>query len=358
MSNIVSLLKRKIFKTIKRIKQIVFFDESQVVYNGNTYKSYWDEFYGNAHRSLLSKTIVRVQARRAFLEGGFRPDEFCLHCLENKKKKVRDLFLSQRRKDEYLISYYGPDWPRVFSLLRDKYVFYTYLKDFYKRDVLYIKNVDDRPTFLSFCNQHHHIFAKLNKGSCGRGCLVFTIADPVQANSVFDDLIGSGEWIIEEVIKQVPDISAFNSSSVNTVRFPSFKKSGVVKCVFPCMRFGRAGSIVDNAALGGLIVSIDEKTGELFPNAYDERGNSYASHPDSKIPFQGFFVPQWDSLVELVKKAHLALPDNQVYVAFDFALSESGWCIVEGNWGDLFLQQLSLKKGLRNEFVSLLMGND
>ena len=54
----------------------------------------------------------------------------------------------------------------------------------------------------------------------------------------------------------------------------------------------------------------------------------------------------------------MALPDNQVYVAFDFALSDSGWCIVEGNWGDLFLQQLSLKKGLRKEFVSLLFGED
>ena len=124
------------------------------------------------------------------------------------------------------------------------------------------------------------------------------------------------------------------------------------------MRFGRAGSIIDNSTLGGLTVAIDEKTGELFPYAYDEKGDVHTVHPDSGIPFCGFHIPQWDSLIELVKKAHLALPDNQVYVAFDLALSDRGWCVVEGNWGDWFLQQFSRKRGMKKEFVSLLWGND
>lgn len=355
---VLSSLKRKVKKTWSRIKRQVFFDESQVVYNGKTYKSYWEEFYGNSHRSFFSRIRVKAQAKRAFLEGGFRPDEFCLHGLENKGKDVRNRYLSQRQKDRYLISYYDSEWRDVVSALKDKFVFYTYLKDFYKRGVIYIKNEEDRYPFLSFCTRYHLIFAKQNKGSCGIGARQFSISNDEQANAVFDELVSSGEWIVEEVIKQVPELAAFNPSSVNTVRFPSFKKNGVVKCAFPCIRFGRAGNIVDNAAQGGLIVSIDEKTGELFPNAYDERGNAFASHPDSNIPFLGFHVPHWDSLLVLIRKAHLALPDNQVYVAFDFALSESGWCIVEGNWGDLFLQQLSLQKGLRKEFVSLLFGDD
>ena len=68
-------------------------------------------------------------------------------------------------------------------------------------------------------------------------------------------------------------------------------------------------------------------------------------------------MPEWDNLVDMVMKAHRALPDNQTYVAFDFALSEKGWCLVEGNWGDWILQQASLKRGFKNEFVSLLNGN-
>lgn len=351
-----ALLKRRVFSFLKRVNRKVFFDESQVVYNGRSYKSYWDDFYRNDHRSFLSTRILKAQVRRAFFRDGFRPDEFCLHGFENKNKKEKIHYLSQKKKDEILISYYGSEWLRIIGILRDKYVFYSYLKDFYKRDVFYLKCLDDRGPFLAFCKLHNHIFAKLNKGSCGNGARKLFVGNEEQANMFFDELVVAGEWIIEELIIQDSAISAFNSSSINTVRFPSFKHNGVVKCAFPCIRFGRAGSIVDNAALGGLIVSIDEKTGELFPNAYDERGNVFAIHPDSKLPFRGFRIPQWEDLVALVKKAHLALPSNQVYVAFDLALSDKGWCIVEGNWGDLFLQQLSLKRGLRNEFVSLLMG--
>ena len=348
----------RIKRLLSPLKRMICFDESRVVYNGRSYKSYWDEFYGQAHGSFFSRVRVKFQARRAFIQDGFRPDEFCLHGLENKNKDERSLFLSQKKKDEYLISYYGPEWRDILALLKDKYLFYSYLKELYKREVICIKSEEDRLPFVSFCNQHHHIFAKQNKGRCGLGVKRISITDEEQANAVFNDLISYGEWIIEEVINQAPEIAVFNPSSINTVRFPSFKKDGIVKCAFPCFRIGRAGSIVDNAAQGGLIVSIDEKTGELFPNAYDEKGNVFASHPDSNIPFRGFQIPQWDSLVDLIKRAHLALPDNQVYVAFDLAFSDSGWCVVEGNWGDLFLQQLSQKKGLRKEFVSLLFGAD
>lgn len=348
---------KRINEGFTRIKQVVFFDDSQRVYNGKSYKDFWDRCPELARRPFFSRAKVRRQAKVAFLDGGFRPDEFVLYGLEDRGKKYRDLFLSQREKDQLMISYYGSDWRDNLRVLKDKYVFYSYLKDFFNRDVTYIKSPEDRLSFLSFCSRHSQIFAKLNRGNCGNGARSYTISDQEQAGRVFEELVHSGEWIIEELIRQAPDISSFNSSSINTVRFPSFKKDGLVRCVYPCMRFGRAGSIVDNAGQGGVFVSVDRDSGEIISDAYDEKGNCFVSHPDSQVPFRGFRIPQWENLKELVKKAHLALPDNQVYVAFDFALSENGWCLVEGNWGDWILQQLSLERGFRNEFVSLLMGN-
>ena len=353
-----SLIKRKIVKAFTWIIKILFFDENQELYYGDSFRSYWEEYYGNDHRSFLSAMIVKLQAKRAFIDDGFRLDEFYLLGLEKKKEKERDLYLSRIQKDKFLVSYYGTDSREILDFLKDKFLFYTFQKDFFKRSATCIKSSEDYISFLSFCNIHHHIFVKQNNGSCGIGAKMFTISNSVQAGRVFDELVESGEWIIEELIKQDPAISAFNPSSVNTVRFPSFKRDGDVKCVFPCMRFGRAGSIIDNSTLGGLTVAIDEKTGELFPYAYDEKGVSYDAHPDSKVPFSGFQVPHWNSVIELVKKAHLALPDNQVYVAFDLALSDRGWCVVEGNWGDWFLQQFSRQRGMKKEFVSLLWGTD
>lgn len=349
-----SSIKKRVSKILKQRCPRKPFDELNEIYNGKTYKDYWDETYGSVRGCPFTIIRIKRQAERAFIQGGFRPDEFHLYGLENQNECYCDCFMSQKRKDDYLISYYGPIFRDVLEILKDKYVFYTYLKDFFKRDVSYIKSEHDRLSFLSFCNQHNHFFAKLNKGSCGRGCRVYTIENLEQANSIFNELVGSGEWIVEEVITQDVAISQFNSSSVNTIRFPSFKKNGVVKSVFPCLRFGREGSIVDNAGQGGMFVSIDQKTGEIVTDAIDEKGNVFVEHPDSKISFRGFHVPQWDSIIETVKKAHLALPDNQVYVAFDLALSDKGWCIVEGNWGDWILQQASLQRGLRKEFTSLL----
>ena len=355
-----TFLKRKVAKFFRRIKQLLLWDELQEVYNGKSYKSYWDdceELFGIVHRPLFAAIRVKGQARKAFKEGGFRPDEFFLYGLENKGKRERDFYLSQRQKDELLISFYGFNWKTIINVLKDKYVFYSYLKEFFKREVTYIKVPEDRLFFLFFFKRHNQIFVKQNRGNCGNGARIYAIVNEEQARRVFEELVGLGEWIVEEVIKQAPEISEFNPSSINTVRFPSFKKNGVVECVYPCMRFGRAGSIVDNAGQGGVFVSIDRDTGEIISDAYDEKGNVFVAHPDSKVAFRGFRVPQWADLIELVKKAHLALPDDQVYVAFDFALSEKGWCLVEGNWGDWILQQTSLKKGFKNEFVSFLNGN-
>lgn len=351
-------IKKRLARAFRKIKGFVCFDETREIYHGDSFKSYWEEYYGPEHRSFLYAFKVKLQARIAFLNDGFRLDEFYLLGLENKKKKERGCFLSRIKKDEALISYYGAEWREILGLLKDKYLFYNCLKLFFKREAICIKSPTDLQSFLSFCNRHHHVFAKQIKGSCGIGAKSIIVYDSDQAGRVFDELTSTGEWIVEEQIYQGQVISAFNSSSVNTVRFPSFKHNGTVKCVYPCMRFGRAGSVIDNSTLGGLTVAIDENSGELFPYAYDEKGNVHEVHPDSKVPFRGFHVPQWDSLIELVKKAHLALPDNQVYVAFDLALSDRGWCVVEGNWGDWFLQQFSRQKGMKKEFISLLWGND
>ncbi len=348
---------RRVKKELRRIKQLVLFDESQVVYNGKTFKAYWNETYGDSRLSFFALKRITWQTRRAFIDGGFRPDEFSLYGLERLGKREQGLFLSQKKKDQFLVSFYGPDCAKILGVLKDKYVFYSYLKKQFNRDVICIRSMQDRLPFLSFCNQHGRIFAKLIKGSCGRGCYYYTITNSEQASLIFNELIGYGEWIIEELIEQNPAISQFNKSSVNTIRFPSFKRNGVVKCVFPCMRFGRAGSIVDNAGQGGMFVSIDQETGEIISDAIDEKGHVFVSHPDSNVTFRGFRIPQWDSIVEIIKDAHLSLPEDQVYVAFDLALSDKGWCIVEGNWGDWILQQASLQRGLKKEFVSLLNGN-
>ena len=49
----------------------------------------------------------------------------------------------------------------------------------------------------------------------------------------------------------------------------------------------------------------------------------------------------------------MSLPEQHKYVGFDFALTDEGWVVVEGNWGN-FPHQVCLGKGIRKEFEQLM----
>lgn len=84
----------------------------------------------------------------------------------------------------------------------------------------------------------------------------------------------------------------------------------------------------------------------------NEHGDLKESHPDSNIKFKGFKVPRWNELVMLATKCHRQIPDHK-YVGWDFALTENGWVLLEGNWGQMVVQ-IPMKKGIKKEFISLI----
>ncbi len=215
---------------------------------------------------------------------------------------------------------------------------------------------DELKQFKEFCLKHPRFIAKEHEGGCGVGIKIIDTNNYDSLEEVYNNLFSLGTWIIEELIQQNKEMAAFNESSVNTIRFPSFKHGEKVVAARPCMRFGRKGNVVDNAGQNGIFASIDVETGEIITDAFDEHGHRYKAHPDSNIIFKGYKIPKWKELIDVAREVHLSLPVNQVYVAFDFALSDKGWVVVEGNWGDWVLQQTTLEKGLAKEFNDLLVG--
>ncbi len=352
------IIKRLIPRKCFLLYKILTFDDSIIIYKGVSFRKFLNdsmkEFKPNIdgdERRKLIRDIIKV-----FLEDGTRPDEYLLYHYDKMTQQQRSEYMPRSLKDSVVLKYYQSDGKDRISLLRDKYEFYSNLKPFFKREVIKIVEDKDYYQFHEFCKKHDGFIAKEIEGRCGVGVQVIKINDKTQIKAIFNDLIAKNSWVIEELIVQNKEISLFNSSSINTVRFPSFKHANKVVAAYPCMRFGRKGSIVDNAGQGGVFVSIDINTGEIITDGYDEYGHKYKCHPDSNVEFKGFKIPEWSSIKEFAHNAHLSLPKEQTYVAFDFALSDRGWCIVEGNWGDFILQQVSLGKGLKKEFLSLLNG--
>lgn len=177
----------------------------------------------------------------------------------------------------------------------------------------------------------------------GKGIVRICFSDYKDLKAVYDDLMGRKKMICEECIVQHPEIAAFNASSVNTVRVLTIVDGTGEerRChhVYAGFRMGR-GQLVDNFHAGGIIASVDPRTGITCMDAIDLEGNHYPVHPESGLSTLGFKLPNWDKVLEITEKAALKLAvrtgeDGKVtgagMVGWDVAITPEGTCLVEGN---------------------------
>ena len=148
-------------------------------------------------------------------------------------------------------------------------------------------------------------------------------------------------------------MSVWNQSSVNTIRINSFLSNGIFNVLSPFIRTGRKGSIVDNGGQGGIFASVDKLSGKISTCGMDESGNTYTHHPDSGIEYIGWQVPRWEELIQMTEEIHRNMPKH-IYVSWDFALTDGGWVLIEGNWGEFVCQQMTNNRGFKKDFLTFL----
>lgn len=298
---------------------------------------------------LLRK--LKIDIIWCYYRYGTTPDEFFLFDFRHCTLDRRSEFLTTKHKDDVMRQKvgFGDKW----TLLEDKYVFYKNFGQFFKRDVLLMDEDITESDFENFVKKHPKFIAKPIGGQCGRGIeLIDTNDYSNDVSKIFSYLHCKGlKYNIEELIKQVPEMEAINHSSVNTVRLPTFMNKSGFHVLKPFFRMGRKGAIVDNASSGGVFCVIDEKTGTLLTDAMDKNGVFYETHPDSNHELKGWVIPKWNELIEFARQVHGTIP-NYPYVGWDFALTDNGWVLVEGNWGQ-FVSEYADKEGIKKKFDSL-----
>lgn len=285
---------------------------------------------------------------------GFMPDEYFVYELRNKTGKERKSYISDR--DRYLLVYRMNDIIDM-DIYLDKFRTYKYFKQYYKRDAVGISKKSDKTKFLDFI-KNHPVFVQKNV-SLSRGKSVSLVdINKVQCEpeEYFRKLISEGEFILEERVVQSEVMSKLNPSSVNTVRCITFNTPDGIK-IGPCfLKVGQGNSFIDNGGAGGILVGIDNKTGVLSTDGYDEFLNQYKIHPDTKTTFQGYQLPEWNSLIALAKEISQITPSVR-YIGWDFSHTEEGWLIIEGNAsGQMIGPQIVWKKGMKEEICKLLEG--
>lgn len=159
----------------------------------------------------------------------------------------------------------------------------------------------------------------------------------------------SDGFLMEEYLEQHPDIAAINPTSVNTARLWVILTDKECDVVGGYFRVGRNSSQVDNTSSGGLMGTLNPKTGRVG-GLFDPLQSmiEVPMHPDSKVVVRNFQLPHWDAVTRLAREAIKAFPRIGV-VGLDIAFGPSGPVLIELNvcpdyigcaWMDMPLKQL------------------
>lgn len=239
--------------------------------------------------------------------------------------------------------------------INNKYNFYQLAKPYFKREVFKVDSLEQADEFVSFVKKYGKVFVKPLEGTKGMGAHVYSYINEENAYTYVKKLLEKGtSWMVEELIKQSSSMGQWNETSVNTIRIPSFLRDGKFTVIWTRLRMGKKGAIVDNAGAGGIVVNVDPVTGVVTSDGIDEYYNHFEQHPGSGLTFKGWQVPRWDELLKTVEELHRTVFNKHVYVAWDFALTDAGWVVIEGNWGQLLGQQTASQVGVRKQFHELV----
>ena len=287
---------------------------------------------------------------------GFTPNEYFVYRLENKSPELRKEFISSRLRMTYRCKMNNLLHAGLFG---DKSKTYNYFKPYFHRDAIAIERKNDFSVFSAFIKKHPVFVKKEVFEAQGRSVELIDINNcGMTERELFEKLIRIGKHICEEKLVQTPELSAFNESSVNTVRAITFNTKHGVQVPYCTIRTGRPGSFVDNGGAGGIQAAVDFETGKIYTDAFDELGGVYQTHPASGMIFKGYQFTEWGQFKKIITELANIVPDIR-FIGWDMAHTKDGWTVVEGNENCYVIaKQMIIDKGMRNIFEELMADMD
>ena len=218
------------------------------------------------------------------------------------------------------------------EIFNDKRLFDTRFAKYLGRRVLVIEEKITLEQFSEFIKPWDVFIAKPAFGECGKGIEKLVKADFKSDeefyNYVFDKENEFG--VLEEAIKQHPDVSKIYPHSINCLRIATLVVDGKPNILYAVFKTGNNGKFVDNLENGGFACHFDLDTGTVTGPGHTSDMEIAYEHPYSGIKFKGFKIPYCEEVKELVKNASLEEPEFK-YCGWDVCISENGPAIIEGN---------------------------
>lgn len=299
------------------------------------------------YREIEDKESLKTDMIFCRLAYGFLPSEYVGFRLEDKNYIQKQDFISDI--DTFKFGYSVNDITELQYIVNKADSFKQFAK-YFKRDVLIFDRHTKWEDFKNFTTKHKIFVKKKINSAQGKNIELIKFDEISNAEEYFNREKKSGKFLLEEVVIQSEEMSKFNSSSVNTIRCMTMvMKDGSVEVPYCFMRTGRNGSFVDNGGAGGIIIGVDEKTGIVNTDGFDEYKNVYTEHPDTKVKFKGSQIPKWDDMIELCKSIAKDVKDIG-FLSWDMAYTPNGWVVIEVNGiGQLIGPQIVMQRGIKSE---------
>lgn len=217
------------------------------------------------------------------------------------------------------------------DILAKKQLFNRAYCKYIHRDWLYAPDSTD-DEIRSFLSRNEVAVAKPTDGTRGNGVSKLDCGSALQEGQAFYDRARAQKLLLEEFVRQHPELSAVNPSSLNTLRIATLRdKQGIVHVIGASLRAGGAGSVVDNLHAGGVQYPVDVETGIIIRGGmtYDGK-NDIIFHPSTHTKMIGFQIPNWEKIIASVKEAS-AIPPRLRYIGWDVAITEDGCEFIEAN---------------------------
>ncbi len=179
-----------------------------------------------------------------------------------------------------------------------------------------------REEAVALCEAEDHLIFKPSLNSGGGGGIQFYDKDDPKSRSPAEltDQFKVG-FVAQRLVKQHFDLARIHATSLNTVRVMSFRFKGEVHILSVQLRMGGGGARVDNYNAGGCACAV-KPDGWLEEKAVTRSGG-WTDHHESGVKFKDIRVPNYEGVIETVKRLHKQLPYFNI-IGWDFAVGEDG----------------------------------
>jgi len=222
--------------------------------------------------------------------------------------------------------------PEVRDLLNDKIHYLTAFRAFTKRDFFGITDSTSPNDLESFTSLHRAFIAKPGSLNRGQGVELVDSRSFPDTETLLSYLRGKQTLLLEERVKNHPDLMKYSEQSLNTIRIISVRTEEGVKLINAFLKFNTQGDIADNRSPGYNTCQVDLETGELIRGmtSFRDLAIRYLPYHPKGFAFEGEQIPFWREAISLATEAMLALQDAY-YVGWDIAITAHGPIVIEGN---------------------------